>query len=133
MSKNITGWIWVLGKSVQWKPLFTWGIKCSVHLWKPKKSAQRGPYVSYRHKWNHIYACMVNIPWNRMTFASNNGFIKSMYYVTQDTISNLVVLSLATSVRFCISSSGKITFLISLLVSNHFSSTYSMIDNLLFV
>jgi hypothetical protein len=60
-------------------------------------------------------------------FESKNAFIKSMCYVTQHTISNLDVLSLATSVRFCISPLGKITFLTFLLVS---ASTYCMTDNL---
>jgi hypothetical protein len=57
--------------------------------------------------------------------------MKPMYCVTQHTISNLDVLSLATSLRLCISPSGKINVITSLLVSNHFASTYCMTDNLL--
>lgn len=60
-----------------------------------------------------------------------NAFIKSMCYVAQHNISNLVVLSLAAFVRFCISPSGKTTLITPLPVSNCFVSTNCRTDDLL--
>lgn len=116
---------------MQWKPLFTLGIKCTVHLWKPKNQCREGctfltgiSEITLTHVWWMYHKTV----WH---FESKNAFIKPMYYVTQHNISNLDVLSLAASLRFCISASGKINFFTSLLVSNRFASTYCMTDNLL--